>query len=109
MNENEFIERYGEEAFEEERLRRWEWYENYGKGDNMRAKKYREADPEKYKVRKREWTTKGGKFYEKYLLSNRTGQRGERNRVRTYGFIDVIKILEGEITVLTEDEIKNGY
>ena len=132
MNKEEFIRRRGEAAYEkmEQQNRGW-----------------RTANPGKVIAHNQEGNRKGGKYYERHLVDNRTGLQGERKKIRTkhakqyhpfknimalnsqihhewipgtakyrgvalvetrphrYGIIDVIKVLEGKITLLTEKEI----
>ena len=132
MKKEERINRYGEAAYENQKVL-----------SRQRAERDSEA-------RNRETSRKGGKYYEKKLEYNRTGIQGRRKVVRVthghlyrpykqiiapdsqihhewipetanyrgvalvekdqhmHGFIDVIQILEGEITLLTEDEVKTG-
>jgi hypothetical protein len=139
MKKEEYIERYGEEAWER-KLERWrDWY-----------KVNREACKARDKKSNREKHRKGGKHYKKKLEYKRTGLQGERERIRKkhcymyhpfkmiiapdsqihhewipqtaeylglalveanphrYGIIDIIQILDGRITLLTEEEVKNG-
>jgi hypothetical protein len=130
MNKEEFIKRYGGEAYEKvlEQNRQWA-----------------EANPEKIKAKDHERNRKGGKYYDKKRAYLKMGVPGERNIVRTiharrwrkykriiapdsqihhewlsgtsryrgialverdahqHGIIDVIEILEGAITVLLEE------
>jgi hypothetical protein len=133
MNKEEFVARYGEEA--------------YAKGLS-RNRTWRVAHPEEraasHAVSNAEEFRKGGKYYNKTLVYNHTGLRGERNIVRhkhgdlwrkykniiasdsqlqhewfpqtadyrgvalvekdqhMHGFIDVIRVLKGQITLFTE-------
>jgi hypothetical protein len=112
-----------------------------------RASKWRQEHPENILEWRRK-QAKGGKFYLKRLEDQKTGLRGERNKLRhihgrrwrlykkiiapesqihhewipgsaeyhgialveknahQYGTVDVIKILDGKITVFTEKEIQ---
>lgn len=134
MKKKEFKERYGKAAYEKMRARTGERFK---------------ANPEKAEEHNHEINRKGGKFYERTLENNRTGLRGERNKIRSKhgqkyrpykdiiapdsqihhqwvpgtsdydgvalvekdqhmrGFVDVIRILEGDITVFTEEELRN--
>lgn len=116
---------------------------------NTRCQKWAKKNPEKIKTHNQESCRPGGKWYKHRLEYNRTGLRGERNRVRDkhrrqyrpfkmiiapdsqihhewvpstaeytgvalveakphqYGIVDVIEILDGKITLLTEEQIKN--
>lgn len=129
---DEFIERYGEVAYEKKLERSNEW---------------NRMNPEKMERRAHNQNRKGGKYYEKTLGHNRTGLRNERNKIRMkhrnnwreykkriapgsqihhewlfetadfrgvalveadqhrQGNINVIQILDGEITLFTEKEI----
>jgi hypothetical protein len=135
----EYIEKYGEEAYEKQLEQKRQW---------------REANPEKAEEHNHETSRKGGKYYEKRLEYAHTGLQGERNKIRTthankwrpykkiiapdsqihhewifetadfrgvalveadqhmHGIIKVIQILKGVITVFTEKEIREeeiGY
>lgn len=132
MNKEERIAKYGEAAYLKLLAQRDAW-----------AK----AHPEDRAAYHREYSKKGSKRYEKNLLYQRTGLRGERMKVRhkhgklwgkykriiapdsqiqhewfprtaeyrgvalveadhhMHGIVDVIEVLEGEITLFTEKEI----
>ena len=150
MKKEEYIERYGEEAYGELLERNREYNKEHKEEVKAYKKKYREENPEKVKANSQEECRKGGKYYEKHLIDSQTGLRGDRNRIRMkhgrqykpykdiiapesqihhewvpqtadyrglalvekeahqYGIIDVIKILDGTITLLTEEEVKKG-
>lgn len=177
MKKEEFIQMYGEVAYEKRRQqgREWdmshseenkikaqarhtihrdednarskEWYKEHCEEVNMRSKIWRENHPDKVITNNRNVWCKGGKYYNAKLQYNSTGLQGERNAIRhrhgkaylpfkqiiapksqlhhqwlpnsaeytglalveagqhMHGFIDVIQILEGEITLLTEAAI----
>ena len=135
MNTEEYIKRYGIDAFEKMRQQGRDWYK---------------AHPEEVKALGREIGRKGGKYYEQHRQHQMTGIPHEKEVVRCkhknkwtpykriiapdsqmhhewipntadyrgvalveknqhqHGYIDVIQILEGEITLLTEEEIRRG-
>jgi hypothetical protein len=137
MNKEERIKRYGEEA-----------YEKKLEQNRERNEKWQEEHPEEVIANNQEIHRRGGKYYDKHLKDNRTGLRGDRNRIRKkhakqykpykdiiapdsqihhewvprtseytgmalvekdahmHGFVDVIEILDGKITLLTEEEVK---
>jgi hypothetical protein len=167
MKKEERIARYGEEAYERYLEQRRAWGKAHKKEEKARKKKYREEHKEEAKAQTKRWQEehpekvkanstrssqeqgrKGGKYYDITLEDNRTGLRGERNKIRTkhgkqyrpykmiiapdsqihhewipdtseyrgvalveaeqhmHGIVDVIEILEGSITLLTEEEVK---
>jgi hypothetical protein len=133
MKKEEYIERYGEAAYERRLEQSNEW---------------NRANPDKVEERDHQQSRKGGRRYEKKLKDQTTGIPGERHRIRVRhaskwrqykmiiapdsqihhqwipetanyegvalveadlhmrGIINVIKILKGKITLLTEKEIK---
>ena len=135
MKKEDFIRRYGEEA--------------YGK-NLQQAREWGEKHPEQATANSKEQCCKGGKRYEHRLKYDSIGLRHDRNVIRhkhrgsyrpykriiapdsvlhhewapetadykgvalvekdqhMHGFVDVIQILEGEITLLTEEEIRRG-
>lgn len=141
---DDFIAEFGEEAYAKRLERRRRWGENLPGGEARRSRERREEDPEM------NWQTDriGGKYYERKLEYNRTGLRGERNKIRhrhgkrwakykhiiapdsvlhhewqsqsaeykgvalveknahMYGIINIIQILDGKITLLTEKEVR---
>jgi hypothetical protein len=139
MQKEEYIEKYGEKA-----------YNKMVVASTASARVWRAKNPEGVLRRSRQFSRKGGKYYKKRMLYNRTGLQGERNSVRNkhqkkyrtykriiapwsrihheripetaeyrgvalveadqhmHGIVDVIEILEGEITIATEEEIRNG-
>lgn len=139
MKKKEFIAKYGKEAYVKMILQGRE-----------RQRAWGERNPQKVIELCRKRNRKGGKYYEKHLIENRTGLRGERNKIRgehrkhwrpykniiapdsqlhhqwcprtaeytglalveadqhIHGIIDVIQILEGEITSLTEKDVRMG-
>ena len=164
MNKDEYIERYGEEAWEKKlaQNRAWKdehpekvlehsrkWHEAHPEVARAREKAWAEAHPEVVKENSREQGRKGGSRYEKHLEYYRTGLQGERNKVRNkhrnmyrpykqiiapdsqihhswfpgsskydcialvesnahrHGIVDVIEILKGEITIFSEEELRN--
>ena len=135
MKKEEFIKRYGKEAYEKWRQQKREWGRKH---------------PEVTKTNHRREHRKGGENYERHLKYKITGLPHERELVRgkhqrywapykqiiaqnsqihhewipetanyrgvalvekdqhMHGFIDVIQILEGEITLLREGEVRIG-
>ena len=165
MKKDEFIAKYGEEAWEKKLEKLRTHYKVHSEELKARVKKYQDAHPEQARERGKKWREthpeqvqanhqeeykKGGKHYEKTLIAHHSGVPGEKNRIRAkhgkqyrpykaiiapdsqihhewigktaeyrgialvetkphqYGIIDVIQILDGEITLLTEDEVKRG-
>lgn len=150
MKKEEIIAKYGEAAYEKQLAQGRARYKAHKEEDNARSKKYREQHPEKAEADNHEGSRKGGKYYAKKLKDQRTGLRGERNKIRSkhanqykpykaiiapdsqihhewipdtskyrgvalveadqhmHGFVDVIEIIDGEITLLTEEEIRKG-
>jgi hypothetical protein len=154
MKKDEYIRRHGEEAWAKLLERGRARYKEHKEEEKARNNKYREENPEKIKARRKidnqKQDRKGGKHYDKKLKYNRTGLRGERNKIRwnhgkqyqpykdiiapdsqlhhewvpdsteyrgvalveaephQCGIVDVIKILDGEITLLTEEEVRKG-
>ena len=147
MKKEEYIKRYGEAAYEKMQHQSREWDAQHPKEHNARSKKWCEANQDKAKANNHEVSRKGGKYYEKSLIYQRTGLQGERRVIRNKhaklyraikqatpncvlhhewisgtanyrgvasveteahqnGIIKVIKILQGEITIFTEKEIK---
>lgn len=130
MKKSEFIARYGEAAYAKLLARDVIWYKQH---------------PEERVAARREYTNKGGQYYERNLVYRRTCLQGKRNKVRAnhakqwrkykniiapdaqihhewipgtagyrgvalveadqhmHGIVDVIEILDGEITLLTEE------
>jgi exonuclease VII large subunit len=162
MKKEEYIERYGEEAYEKILEQKQAYHKANKETDNARSKKYREEHPEQVKARNKKYNEehpeqvktnaqeqdrKGGKRYEKHLEYQHTGLQGDRNRIRNkhnkqykpykdiiapasqihhewvpdtseyrgvalvekdqhmHGIVDVIEILDGEITLRTEEEV----
>ena len=137
MKEEEFIRRYGKEAYEKMRQQSRE-----------RMKLWAAANPDEVRRNSQEQCRSGGKYYEKGRQYKMTGIQHEKDLIRQkhlriwtpfkqiiapdsvlhhewlpetanyrgaalvekkqhqYGYIDVIQILEGEITLLTEAEIR---
>ena len=180
MKKVDFIARYGEEAWqkvlEQQRVYREEHkeqvnaynrkyreehreeliaadkrrYEEHRDERKVTDRKYREEHPKEVNASNREISCKGGKYYDKHLIYEHTGLRGERNKIRMkhadkyrqykmiiapdsqlhhewipataeyrgvalveadqhmHGFVYVIEILDGKITLLTEEEVKEG-
>jgi cellobiose-specific phosphotransferase system component IIB len=176
MGKDEFIKRYGEDAYEKmlKQTRDWQkvhreqiktYNKTYREAHRVEVKttmkktpeqvnaynrKYRKDNPEKVKIDHQEACRKGGRRYNKNLEYKRNGIQGEKNSTRTihakqykpykaiiapdsqlhhewiqktaeyrgvalveadahrYGIIDVIQILNGKITLLTEEEVKRG-
>lgn len=154
MKKEEFIERWGIEAYEKqlERTRVWSVADRKlnPKKYRVKYKNWRDAHLEIAKANDQEAYRKGGRRYDRTLAYDQTGLRGDRNAIRKrhghmwrqykniiaplsqlhhewapetaeytglalveadqhmYGVIDVIQILDGEITLLTEDEIRKG-
>lgn len=151
MKKEEFIRRRGEVAYERYLQQGRDSHARLRKGHqeeaNTQTQAWREANPERVKASNHEGSRKGGKYYEHTLEYNKTGIRGERNKLRRkhrgqyipfkqiiapesqihhewipgtaeytgvalvekdqhmHGFVDVIKILDGKITLFTEREI----
>ena len=137
MNKEEFIERYGEEKYEEHIEATMQWQRDNPELTRTNSKK---GNEKRYR--------KDGEFYEKGLYYQTNGLPHEKRLIRLthaqrwrsfkqiiapesqihhewipgtanyrgvaivekdqhmHGYIDVIQILEGEITMLTEAEIK---
>lgn len=148
MKKEEIIKRYGEGEYNRQLEQKRAYREAHREEANARNKKYAEEHPEQVIATSQEQNRKGGKYYDKTLEDNRTGLRGDRNKIRLkhrnqyrpfkniiapesqihhewvpdtseyrgvalveaeahqYGIVDVIEILDGKITLLTEDEIK---
>jgi hypothetical protein len=150
MNKEETIERYGEAAYERQLAQGRAWKKEHYNSEKAKAyaKEYREEHPKEVKANNQEQCRRDGKYYDKNLEYDRTGLRGERNKIRNkhqkqyrpfkkiiapdsqihhewipqtdgyrgvalvetdqhmHGIVDVIEILEGKITVLTEEEVK---
>ena len=148
MNKEEFIGRYGEEAYAKKQAQSDAWNKTHPKERAVAQKAYSESHPEEVVAATREQTNKGGKYYDKKLVYDHTGLPGEKSVVRVnharqwrpykriiapwsqihhewipgtadyrgvalvekdqhiHGFIDVIEIMEGKITLLTEAEVK---
>ena len=144
---DDFIRRYGTEAYEEKKRENREKYWSHPEEDNEISRKWRERNPEQVRLNSKEQYQKGGKYYEKWRGYNKTGLRLKRNAVRSKyrmryhpykkiiapesqlhyewipetadyrgialveadqhmrGIINVIQILEGEITLFTEKEV----
>ena len=165
MKKAEFIERYGEEAYElklkqsrvrhkahreGEKAHARKWRAEHPEEKKASDKSYRAEHPEEIKADSQKACRKGGKRYERNLKYKQTGLQGEKNKIRNnhanqyrqykaliapnsqihhewiprtaeyrgvalvekdphqYGIIDVILILDGEITLLTEEEVRRG-
>lgn len=135
MKKEEFIRRYGIDAFEKMRQQTHDWGTEH---------------PEKIKAYGREISRKGGKYYDKQCKYKSTGIPHERKLIRAkdgqryrlykqiiapesalhhewipnsadfrgvalvetdqhqHGYIDVIQILEGKITLFSEEEMRRG-
>lgn len=134
MKKEEYIKRYGKEAYEKMHQQSQDW---------------KKKNPEKAKAESREASHKGGKYYEQHRRHQMEGITHEKELVRgkhvkhyhpykkiiapdselhhswkndgtagyigvalvekdqhRHGYIDVIQILEGEITLFTEAEIR---
>jgi hypothetical protein len=146
--------KYREEHPEEIKAKKLAYNKEHREEEKARVKKWQEEHPEEIKAKNQrtqpESCQKGGKYYDKKLVYNRTGLQGERHRIRInhakqyrpfkqiiapesqihhewvpqtdeyrgvalvekeahmHGFVDVIEILDGEITLLTEEEIRKG-
>lgn len=145
----DFIEKYGEEAWERRLQLARERNRKHPEKVAANNQRYRGNHPEKVKAFSQESGCKGGKYYDKKLEYKRTGLQRERNIIRNvhanqyrkykkiiasksqihhewiprtsnyngmalvetdqhqHGIIDVIQILEGDITLLTEADILN--
>lgn len=132
MKKKEFVKRYGQEGYDKHLKQKIEW---------------KKQNPEIVKRLANEQNRKGGIYYEYKLEYDRTGLRGERNRIRVkhanqygqykkivapesqihhqwiwgtsnytgvalvekdqhmHGYIDVIQILDGEITLFAEKDL----
>ena len=155
MFKEDYIAKYGEEAYERKLERSRVWHKAHREKVKKQIREWERKTPEKVKAgnrrTNREKNRKNGKFYEKILEYKRTGIQGEKNKIRhrhkhgyapfkriiapdsrihhewipttahyrgvalveakphRYGIIDVIEILDGEITLLTEEEDKRGF
>ena len=147
VTKDNFIELYGEDAYEKILVRGHERYKVHKEEIKARVKKWKEEHPEKVEASAQE-RRRGGRHYDKTLIYSQTGLRHERNLIRKkheykwrrfkrliapgshihhewipgtakyrgiglvekdqhmHGFVDVIKILDGKITLLTEEEVK---
>jgi hypothetical protein len=158
-----FIAKYGIEAYERRLARRREWGRQLPGGEAQRSQDRRDADPEQAREHDRAWrernpdkvkakgkkiSRKDGAYYAKKQKYKQTGIPGEREHIRMrhahqykpykdiiapesqihhewvpqtadyrgvalvekdqhmHGIVDVIQILDGEITLLSEKEIR---
>lgn len=165
MNKTEFIEKYGEAAYDKQLLqnRNWkakhpeevkahlkDWNAKHSQGKKALNKEWRESNPKKIAENNHEESQKGGKYYEHNRHHKMTGIPHEKVLVRQkhqriwtpfkqiiapasqihhewipgtadytgvalvekdqhlHGFIDVIQILEGEITLFAEAEVRRS-
>lgn len=150
MDKEEYIKKYGEEAYAKTLQQARDRYAEHREERKASAKGWSTSNPERVKANRNEWSCKGGKYYERQQEYDRTGLRCKRKRIRMkhgrfyrpykqiiapnsqlhhewipntseytgmalvekdqhmHGFVDVIQILEGKITLLTEEEIRMG-
>ena len=148
MNKEEFIKKYGEDAYEKHQEVGKQWKVANKKRERATEKQWRLFHPEKVKHINKEISQKGGKYYEQHKQYKMAGLQHEKELVRgihkrlhmpfkkivapksqlhhewisetanyrgvalveadphIHGYIDVIQILQGEITLLTEAEIR---
>ena len=148
MNKEEYIARYGCEAYDKMLAQTRAWQKAHLEEENARLKKYKEEHQEQVTADRQEQYRKGGRRYAKNLEYQKTGIPGEKNKIRKkhrkqyrpykriiapdsqlhhewipktsdyrgvalvekeqhmYGFIDVIEILDGKITLLTEEQVR---
>ena len=149
LKKDEYIAKYGEEAYEKHLEQSQEWYRQHCERAKATVQKRRVEKPEIVKANNREISRKGGKYYEAKRVYDRSGLQGKKNKIRKehaykyrpykmiiapdselhhqwcpqsaeytgvalveanphrYGIIDVIQILDGKITLLTEEAIRN--
>lgn len=72
----------GEAAYEKMLQQSKDWRAKHPEEKKAKDKEWYESNPDKVVVHNRERCRKGGKHYKKHLKDNRTGLRGERNRIR---------------------------
>jgi hypothetical protein len=154
MGKDEFIKRYGEDAYEKHLEQMRAYYKTHREEEKARDKKYREEHPEEAKASVKKWRDEhpeeAKKWRDEHPEYNRTGIPGEKHTIRMkhgkqyrpykdiiapesqihhewipktseyrgvalveadahmHGFVDVIEILAGRITLLTEEEVKNS-
>ena len=77
MKKEEFIKRYGEGAYERHLTISNRWIAEHSEEVMER----RQRDNPKTN---REISRRGGRYYERHLIDNRTGLRGERNKIRKH-------------------------
>ena len=149
MKKEEFIRKYGVEAYEKQQQQSREWLREHPEEKREWNRLWRLDHPEEVKANDKE-TRKGGKYYEKHKQYKMTGLPHEKTLVRQkhqgiwtpykkiiapesilhhewlpnsadfrgvalvetdqhqHGYIDVIQILEGKITLFSEEEIRRG-
>lgn len=82
VDKEEFIERYGEAAWEKKLQRDRDWYTAHREECNTNWRKWAAANPDKVLAKSQKWCRKGGKYYVKKLEYQRAGIQGERNKIR---------------------------
>ena len=151
MNGEEYIKKYGEEAYEKKLQQSRDWQETHPEKVKEHHQKHNPNHNLKNNPKtSQEISRKGGKYYEKHKLRHKEGLSGEKEKVRgkhqriwtpykkiiapdselhhqwqagtanydgvalvekqqhQHGYIDVVQILEGEITLFTEAEVRKG-
>ena len=83
MKKKEFISRYGKAAYEKRLAQTMEWSRDHPKEVRAQKAKWYKEHLEEKKAQSAEASRKGGKRYDKKLIYEHTGLRGERNKVRS--------------------------
>ena len=91
MKKEEYIKRYGEAAYKKLLQQSRDWQAGHRKERNVSWREWCKANPEKVKANNRktnrETGHKGGKYYKKRLIYNRTGLQAKRRYIRHKHYI----------------------
>jgi hypothetical protein len=83
MKKEEHITRYGKAVYVKQLAWSAAWRKAHPREKSALDAAWNKAHPEEKAAQNRELSNKGGKRYDKMLEYNRTGLRGERNKVRS--------------------------
>jgi hypothetical protein len=82
MNKEEYIKRHGEAAYEKLLEYQRVYYEEHQEEKREQSRTWNESHPEEVIASSHEKCRKGGKYYDKQVIYQRTSLQGARNSIR---------------------------
>lgn len=82
MNKEEYIKKYGEEAYAKTLQQARDRYLEHREERKVSVKEWSTNNPEKVKTNRYEWNRRGGKYYERQQEYDKTGLRCKRKQIR---------------------------